>query len=364
MTNILHISNNYHNSSLWKNIRETVNKNDNSKSVFVNFVKKNDFFPNEPQVFDFNVLTKIDRIFYFRKIQKCFAVIDTNIILTDFRIVHAHTLFSDGGVAYKIFCKYGIPYVISVRNTDINAFYRYKPYLKFYAEKILLSASKIVFLSEAYKSCLIEKYVSKSNLEIIYSKSIVIPNGINDFWFQKQNFLRNRDFFPILNIVTCGTVEKNKNQMNVAKACEILIKKGFNIQYFIVGKIIDKKYFKSLEKYSFIEYLGVKQKKELVEIYKKCDIFVLASYYETFGLVYPEAMTQGLPVIYTQGQGFDRQFPDGTVGYPVKADFPEDIAEKIMMIVKNYTQIQRNLVVSSQKFRIKDICNQFLELYK
>lgn len=40
----------------------------------------------------------------------------------------------------------------------------------------------------------------------------------------------------------------------------------------------------------------------------------MPSHKETFGLVYAEAMSQGLPIIYTKNQGFDGQFPDGYVG--------------------------------------------------
>ena len=40
--------------------------------------------------------------------------------------------------------------------------------------------------------------------------------------------------------------------------------------------------------------------------------FCLPSHAETFGLVYVEAMSQGLPIIY-EGQGFDKQFQDGEV---------------------------------------------------
>ena len=38
-------------------------------------------------------------------------------------------------------------------------------------------------------------------------------------------------------------------------------------------------------------------------IYRENDIYVMPSIIETFGLVYAEAMSQGLPVIYTRGQG-------------------------------------------------------------
>ena len=38
---------------------------------------------------------------------------------------------------------------------------------------------------------------------------------------------------------------------------------------------------------------------------------------ESFGLTYAEAMSQGVPVIYSKGQGFDGQFKEGVVGYHV-----------------------------------------------
>ena len=46
----------------------------------------------------------------------------------------------------------------------------------------------------------------------------------------------------------------------------------------------------------------------------------MPSRYETFGLVYGEAMSQGLPIIYSKGQGVDGYFKEGTVGYGVVSD--------------------------------------------
>ena len=36
---------------------------------------------------------------------------------------------------------------------------------------------------------------------------------------------------------------------------------------------------------------------------------------ETFGLVYGEALSQGLLIIYTKGQGFDGQIKEKLAGY-------------------------------------------------
>lgn len=44
-------------------------------------------------------------------------------------------------------------------------------------------------------------------------------------------------------------------------------------------------------------------KTKIIDVYRDSDIFVMPSKFETFGLVYVEALTQGLHLIYTKGQG-------------------------------------------------------------
>ena len=61
----------------------------------------------------------------------------------------------------------------------------------------------------------------------------------------------------------------------------------------------------------------------------------MPSIHESFGRVYAEAMTQGVPVIYSKGQGFDGIYPDGHVGYSVPSRNPEYIAE----CIKNISQL-------------------------
>ena len=102
----------------------------------------------------------------------------------------------------------------------------------------------------------------------------------------------------------------------------------------------------------------------LVDIYKENDIFLLPSVNETFGRAYVEAMTQGLPVIYTQGQGFDKNFPDGEVGYSVPCDAPETIADRIEETIKRYDEISPECIEKSRLFyedRIIDKLESFYE---
>ena len=81
-------------------------------------------------------------------------------------------------------------------------------------------------------------------------------------------------------------------------------------------------------------------------------------------MVYAEAMSQGVPVIYTRGQGFDGQFPEGTVGYAVSDRDPEEQALAISSILKNYEAISRNCLRFACKFDWNRIAEQYTSIYK
>ncbi len=90
----------------------------------------------------------------------------------------------------------------------------------------------------------------------------------------------------------------------------------------------------------------------------------MPSIHETFGLVYAEAMSQGLPVIYSKSQGFDGQFEDGTVGHVVNSLDHNDIAEKIIKIFYDYETKSKNCIELFHKFDWKTIACEYLSLYE
>ena len=158
-------------------------------------------------------------------------------------------------------------------------------------------------------------------------------------------------------------MSKRKNQLSVIRAAELLISRGFNIHYTIVGAIKDRNLFKKIQKNAFVEYVPPKTKEELLQFYRKTDVFVLPSKTETFGLVYAEAMTQSLPVIFTRGQGFDLQFEEGTVGYSVDCENPEEIADRILDILSNYDVISKNCVRLCEKYDWGKIAESYIGIY-
>src|SRR5690606_21060215 len=128
------------------------------------------------------IYNQLSRLAYFYKINKAYVDLSERVPLSDVNVIHAHTWFTDGGLAYKIYKRHSIPYVITVRSTDLSAFARYFYHTHRYARNVLLNAKRIIFLSETYKNQVLQLPFIKKYASSIEGKSLVLPNGIDSFW--------------------------------------------------------------------------------------------------------------------------------------------------------------------------------------
>ena len=332
---ILHINCNYLTTALHQTMIRELNQYTENIVFVPTYDRYNRVINLDNNVIVSECFNKWDRIFYFYKQKKIFASVEKNVKnISEFRFIHAYTLFTDGNVAFKLSKKYNIPFVVAIRDTDVNSFLKYKKYLKPLAIKILKNAAAIFFLSASYKKYFFEKFLNNKDKEVINEKIFIIPNGIDNYYFKnifvdknaKESIERIKN--KKINLIFVGKICKRKNLELTLKAISILRKYDWIINFNVIGKITDQKLYDRLaNKYEF-NYLGEHNRIEIVSLLRENDIFVMPSKTETFGLVYAEAMSQGLPVIYTKGQGFDGQFDEGLVGYHVD-DSNEKLGYKI-----------------------------------
>lgn len=367
---VLHICSYYTTSSLYEKMFSKLDEYDIKQIVYVpiqsNSMKnknRNFTLKNAEYIYSKNFNT-IDRLIYFTKINKIVRDSKKKIDIDKIGIIHAHSLFINGGVARRLKIMSGKKYIVEVQNTDINLCFNKLRHLKKVGIRILNDAEQIIFYSPSYKEHLIREIIPKTLQTSIETKSRVIPSGIDEFWLENKYRARRKIDDKKLNLIYVGDVNSNKNIVTTIKACKILIEKGYDISYKIVGRIVDDKLEELINRYNFIKYVPYSPKEELIKHYREGDIFIMPSRYETFGLVYAEALSQGLPVIYTRGQGFDGQFNEGEVGYSVQYDSAEEIVEKIKLIINDYQTISKNCLDKVDKFNWDRIANEYIEVYR
>lgn len=275
---------------------------------------------------------------------------------------YAHMLFSDGIIARKIWKEKGIPYIVSIRNTDLNLWFYWKlPWIKKQGMEVLKDAKYVLFLSESYRIQFLHKLPNRIR-EIINKKCIVLPNGIDEFWRNNAVIEPRSCCGNPVRLLSIGRIEQNKNQTAVLDAMSILKTRGIRSLYTVIGESKDALMTKKLQSNEDVRIVGFKPKEEQIKYYNEADIFVLPSITETFGLVYAEALTQAIPVIYSKNQGFDKQFEDGVVGYSVSSFDPVDIADAIEMIRINYSSLSQRCSVSWERFDWVKIVEKYIAL--
>ena len=307
---------------------------------------------------------KNDRYMFHNKQKKIFKDLVCKYDFKTIDVVHAHSLFTNGYLAYKLNQLYQIPYLVTVRDTDINQFFKKRVFLRSIGNKILKNADRVVFLSESYLSKTIDTYVHDDIKLLVKEKSVVVPNGISDYWHDnKPENIKDKPDNRI-NLLYVGAINRRKNVLMTVNALEELVKRGFDPTLTVVGRIEDSAIYDRLVRNTRVRYQEQMPFELLLEEYRKAHVFVMPSLTESFGLVYAEALSQGVPVIYSEGEGFDNQFAEGFVGYHVNPKSSSDIMEKILMIIEDYKEIASRCLQSSILFRWNDISKRYMDIYK
>jgi Glycosyltransferase len=84
-----------------------------------------------------------------------------------------------------------------------------------------------------------------------------------------------------------------------------------------------------------VVFLGDMDSERLSDYFNLCDIFVMPSRYEAYGLVFIEALVYGLPCIGRNAFEMPYFIQDGVNGYLIDQDDPQLLASKMYDLLKN-----------------------------
>lgn len=365
---VLHINCNYVSSALHCHLITELNAQSVHNVVFapVSAVTPRRVIPGEHDVVA-ECFHKWDRLCFDFKQRKITKALDNTLGGKRFDIIHAYTLFTDGNTAMKRSLKTGEPYVVAIRNTDVNAFFRWRPHLRRRGIRIMQNASALFFLSEVYRKAVFDKYVPARLHDELLAKSYIIPNGLTDFWTDNRRVYSQPPQLladATIKLLYAGRIDRNKNIPMTQKAMAMLRERGVPATLTVVGEAEDAQEARRIAADSYTTCLPATDCADLLPIYREHHVFVMPSLTESFGLVYLEAMSQGLPVVYTAGQGFDGQFPEGMAGYRVDPTSPQSIADAVEKIIDRYSEIASEVPTLTRQFTWQAIAARYTELYR
>lgn len=352
----------YYNNTLFKHMFEAMEEQGMESVVYVPKWSDN---KSENNVYIISKRhNKLEKFLFWTEQEYILNDIETRIPIDTIDCIYAHRLLFGGHAALHLYKKYHVPYIVEICNSDIYGFGRNIFRFKNHSTEIMENAKRILFFSKTYMDYVLNKCVDRRYRESLQKKCEVLVSGIDQYFIDNTISI---DSHPLpqekqINIVYIGWIDKNKNLPTLIKACQELLRRDYFVSLKILGKIIENKIYQNAINHGFVEYLGFRSQNELLNILRQSDVFVLPSIHESFGLVYAEAMTQGTPILYTRGQGFDGQYEDGEVGYSINCFDEREIADRILDVLSDFRNISNRCIVNSQRYRWNDIAKRYKEI--
>ncbi|MDU5105631.1 glycosyltransferase [Clostridium sp.] len=303
--------------------------------------KNFNYLPKNPKMFSiFN--RRMDRL--YREILKKEGKVD---------LIHCQSSFWAGISAAYISKKYNIPLIITEHSSLKTAIYikdSYKPFIK----KSYLDADVLIAVGNGLKKE-ISDFSGRSDIKVIHN---LIP---------VERFNISKDTNDIFTFFSLAFLEGEKGMDVLIKAYAKYFK-NTNTKLIIGGDGSQKEYLVNLaielQIDSQMEFLGALSREEVSNYMSRCNTFVLASKYETFGVVYIEALASGKPIIGTYNGGAEDIINENN-GLLVKVNDIDDLGNAMKYITKNINSYDAEKIRSEciDKYSKKKIINEILKVY-
>jgi len=222
---------------------------------------------------------------------------------------------------------------------------------------------KIVCVSKYLKSWLINKYkVNGNKIDVIYNgvDPILKPKKKNKTLIKKYKL--DGKFI----ILFMGLFIPRKNPLFLLKVIENLNKKTNNISLIFCGYGPLKQNIEDIIKDKNIINVKIFDPvfgTEKLEMLNLCDVFVLPSLNEGFGLVVAEAMACAKPVIVSNNSSLTELVSDKNNGFVIKKNYSNLWADKIDKL-KTDKNLYKNMAQKAKKESIHFNWNKQTKIYQ
>lgn len=249
-------------------------------------------------------------------------------------LIHAHGSLPDDYAAYLLSRELKIPYIVTVHGETINTLYLQKR--KFRKSKLALqNANAVIGVSSKVIKKISELTGRRDNVFSV----------LNGYKKAKNNY-SNLNSREELTILFAGNMVKSKGCDYLLKAYSRLSRKYPAIHLFVAGggNLLEKmkRLANKLDVEDRVTFTGTLMHEDMLELISKCDVFILPSYDEAFGIVYLEAMSFNKPIIGTEGEGICDIVIDNINGLLVKPKNVDSISYKLEQLI-NSPELRKKL---------------------
>lgn len=270
-------------------------------------------------------------------------------------LVHAHqypVFFSDISAVVALLKKMPLlvhVHVVSDAKSPLSRFMS-DIYYTTLGLQTLNIADTVIVPSQAYRTKLIGMHVNPEHLR-------VIPYGIDTKKFSQNQ--KGHEFRKKWNcensriILSVGRLNYQKGFHNLLLAMPAIIKHFPDTKLVVVGEGEQEAYLKSLAKLkgvaSSVVFTGGLSQADIPAAYAACDVFVLPSLFESFGISLIEAQAMGKPVVCTRTGGAPEAVLEGKTGLIVE---PTDVKqlESAVLHLLNDEKLSRMMGYEGQRF--------------
>ena len=270
-------------------------------------------------------------------------------------IIHAQSSLWGGISAAYISEKYNIPLVITEHSSVERGPYVKNSYVPFIKDSYK-KAKKVITVGNGLKNE-IQALSGRNDIE-------VIGNLVDLSKFTIKKRIQNEKFI----FFSLAFLEGEKGFDTLIKAFAKKFKDKEAMLY-IGGDGSQRAWLEALAQENGVKkqiiFLGALSRDDVAKWMNKCDCFVLPSRYETFGVVYIEALASGRPVIGALNGGAE-DIINNLNGYLVPIDDIDKLAEKMLELYKKIDSYNEEDIRSDclKRFSPEVIVNKIISVYK
>lgn len=237
--------------------------------------------------------------------------------------------------------------------------------------KALKNADLVITVSRHTKDIMISNGIDSNKINIIpdtVDLSLFAPKPLNEKMAKRFQADKNTILF------TAGRISSLERYKGHDVLLEVMCKLDESFIWIVSGEGDDRyRLIEKAKEYGLsnrVHFLGRVGINDLVDYYNLCDIFVMPSTGEGFGIVFLEAMACGKPVIGGGVDGSREPLMDGNLGYMVDPGNADEITTVIREVISKKEkrndpdflrdQVRINFGIESFQKKVKDVFKAYI----